>query len=133
MTLRRMWWTWSLVLGVLALGTVQAQAADSPRQAMQKNCWVDIFEDTKYDNDDPHVRIVGPTELSSLKEVQGRNWNNEIQSVIVGPDAMVRAYSEKDFKGTELAFAPGQRVPDLSKLDMSDEIESMKVACNDQH
>jgi hypothetical protein len=39
------------------------------------------------------------------------------------------AYSKKDFKGTEVAFTPGQRVPDLSKLDMSNEIESMKISC----
>ena len=39
------------------------------------------------------------------------------------------AYSKKDFKGTEISFTPGQRVPDLSKLDMSNEIESMKITC----
>lgn len=36
---------------------------------------------------------------------------------------------EKDFKGTEIAFAPGQRIPNLSKPDMSNDMESMKITC----
>jgi hypothetical protein len=126
-----MMWTlkWSIVVGLLALGAMPVQAV-TDRQMMEKNCWIEVFDDTKYDADDPHVKVQGPMELSSLKNLQGRNWNNEIQSVIVGPDATVRAYKDKDFKGTEIAFAPGQRVPDLSDVDMSNDIESMKVSCN---
>ncbi len=126
-----MMWTmkWSVVVGLLALGAMPVQAV-TDRQMMEKNCWIEVFDDTKYDADDPHVKVQGPMELSSLKNLQGRNWNNEIQSVIVGPDATVRAYKDKDFKGTEIAFAPGQRVPDLSDVDMSNDIESMKVSCN---
>lgn len=120
---------YSMAVGVLALAAWPAHAV-TDKQMTEKNCWIEVFDDAKYDADDPHVRVQGPTELSSLKDLQGRNWNNDIQSVIVGPDATVRAYKEKDFKGTELAFAPGQRVPDLSKLDMANDIESMKVACN---
>lgn len=126
-----MMWTlkWSVAVGLLALGAMPVQAV-TDRQMMEKNCWIEVFDDTKYDADDPHVKVQGPMELSSLKNLQGRNWNNEIQSVIVGPDATVRAYKDKDFKGTEIAFAPGQRVPDLSDVDMSNDIESMKVSCN---
>jgi hypothetical protein len=124
------WLIWSIGIAAITLGGVSVQAGTDSQTA--KNCWVDVFEDTKFDADDPHVRVQGPMELTSLKNLQGRNWNNEIQSVIVGPDATVRAYKDKDFKGTEIAFAPGQRVTDLSNLDMSDDIESMKIACNDQ-
>lgn len=123
--------TWSIAVAALGLGSMPVQAA-TDGQMMAKNCWVDVFDDTKFDADDPHVRVQGPMELTSLKNLQGRNWNNEIQSLIVGPDATVRAYEDKDFKGTEVAFAPGQRVTDLSNLNMSDDIESMKIACNDQ-
>ena len=124
-------WTlkWSVAVGLLALGAMPVQAV-TDRQMMEKNCWIEVFDDTKYDADDPHVKVQGPMELSSLKNLQGRNWNNEIQSVIVGPDATVRAYKDKDFKGTEIAFASGQRVPDLSDVDMSNDIESMKVSCS---
>jgi hypothetical protein len=57
------------------------------------------------------------------------NWNNEIQSLIVGPSASVYAYKDRDFSGTEVAFLSNQRFSELGELDMSDEIESLKVQC----
>jgi hypothetical protein len=118
-----------IVGGLLALGALSVEAADMEMQMVDKNCWIEVFDDTKYDADDPHVKVQGPKEYASLKNLNGRDWNNEIKSVIVGSDARVLAYKEKDFKGTEIAFAPGQRIPDLSKLDMSNDIESMKITC----
>ena len=44
---------------------------------------------------------------------------------------LIHAYEDKDFKGTEITFAPGQRVPNLGKLDMANDIESMKISCQD--
>jgi hypothetical protein len=89
---------WLIAAAAIGLGALSVEAA-TDSQTMAKNCWVDVFDDTKYDADDPHVRVQGPIELSSLKDLQGRNWSNEIQSVIVGPDASVRAYKDKEFKG----------------------------------
>jgi Beta/Gamma crystallin len=114
---------------VTVVGAFTVQAADLEMKVIDKNCTIEIFDDTKYDADDPHLLIQGPKEFASLKEVSGRNWNNDIQSVIVGSNATVRAFKDKDFQGTEIAFAAGQRVPDLSQLDMSNDIESMKVTC----
>jgi len=124
-----MWFKLFLVGGVLAVGALSVEAADMEMQVVDKNCWIEIFDDNKYDADDAHVKLQGPKEYASLKNLNGKNWNDDIQSVIVGSDATVLAYSKPDFKGTELAFTPGQRVPDLSKLDMSNEIESMKITC----
>src|SRR5690242_12810702 len=116
-----------LVIGGLLAAASVLQAADL--EVVDKNCWIEVFDDDKYDTDDPHVKIQGPRELASLKDLDGRNWNNDIESVIVGSNATVHAFKEKDFKGTEIAFTPGQRVPNLSKLDMSNDIESMKITC----
>ena len=118
-----------IAFGLFSIGPLSVEAADLELKLVDKNCWIEVFDDTKYDADDPHVKIEGPKEIASLKNLDGRNWNNEIQSVIVGSDATVLAYTKRDFKGTEIAFAPGQRIPDLSKMDMSNEIESMKIAC----
>ena len=118
-----------IAFGLVAIGALSAEAADMEMQIVDKNCWVEVFDDTKYDADDPHVKLQGPKDYASLKNLTGRNWNNDIQSIIVGSNASVLAYKDKDFKGTEIAFAPGQRIPDLSKLDMSNDIESMKITC----
>jgi hypothetical protein len=117
------------MIAAIALTTVPAFAADLETQVIDKNCYIEVFDDDDFDMDDAHVKIQGPKEFASLKDLGGKNWNNDIESVIVGSNARVKAYSDKDFKGTELAFAPGQRVPNLGKLAMKDDIESMKVAC----
>ena len=118
-----------IVCGLVAIGALSVEAADMEIKMVDKNCWIEVFDDTKYDADDSHVKVDGPKEFASLKNLNGRDWNNDIQSVIVGSGAMVLAYKDKDFKGTEIAFASGQRIPDLSKLDMSNDIESMKITC----
>lgn len=118
-----------IVCGLIAIGALSVEAADMELQLVDKNCWIEVFDDTKYDADDPHVKVDGPKEYASLKNLNGRDWNNDIQSVIVGSSAMVLAYKDKDFKGTEIAFTSGQRIPDLSQLDMSNHIESMKITC----
>lgn len=117
------------VCGFIFIGALSVEAADMEMKMVDKNCWVEVFDDTKYDVDDPHAKIQGPKEIASLKNLNGKDWSNDIQSIIVGSSATVHAYKDKDFKDTEIAFTPGQRVPDLSQLDMSNDIESMKITC----
>lgn len=118
-----------LMFAAFALFAMPGFAADLETQVVDKNCWIEVFDDDDFDMKDDHYKIQGPKEFASLTDVGGKNWNNDIESVIVGSNARVKTYSEKDFKGTELALAPGQRVPNLGKLNMKDDIESMKIAC----
>ena len=118
-----------IMCGVIAVGTLSVEAADMELQLVDKNCWIEIFEDDNYDADDPHVKIQRPKEIATMKNLEGKDWANDIESVIVGSNASVHAYEGKDFKGTEIAFAPSQRVPNLGKLDMANDIESMKISC----
>ncbi len=117
------------MIAAVVFGAMPVVGADLETQVIDKNCWIEVFDDDDFDMKDDHYKIQGPKEFASLKDMGGKNWNNDIESVIVGSNAKVRAYSDKDFKGTELAFAPGQRVPNLGKLDMKDDIESMKISC----
>jgi hypothetical protein len=118
-----------IVWGVIAVGALSVEAADMEMKMVDKNCWIEIFEDDNYDVDDPHVKIQGPKEFATMKNLEGKDWANDIESVIVGSNASVQAYEDKDFKGTEITFAPSQRVPNLGKLDMANDIESMKITC----
>ena len=106
-----------------------SNVSDVEVQLVDKNCWADLFEDNEFDPDDPHVRLLGPFQSATLKDIAGQDWNNEIQSIIVGPNATVRAYKDRDFSGTEVVFVANQRVGSLAELDMSDDIESLKIQC----
>jgi hypothetical protein len=117
------------ISAVLSMIGIPAHAADMETQVLDKNCYIEIFEDDNFDPDDPHVILQGPKEYATLKSVAGKDWSNDIESVIVGSNATVRAYEDKDFKGTEVAFLPGQRVANLGKLDMANDIESLKISC----
>jgi hypothetical protein len=90
-----------LSCSVVAVGLLPVHAADLEMQVVDKNCWIEVFDDSEYDIDDPHVKIQGPAEFTSLKNLEGRDWNNDIESVIVGTNATVHAWKEKDFKGPE--------------------------------
>jgi hypothetical protein len=122
-----MWRAFLVSLSMIFLGSSLAWAVDL--QVVDKNCFIEVFDDDEYDEDDPHVKIQGPAEYPTLKDVYGRNWNNDIESVIVGSNATVHAWMERDYKGPELTFTPGQRVPKLSKVKMANTIESMKITC----
>jgi hypothetical protein len=122
-----MWRAFLLNLSIVFIVNSVASAVDL--QVVDKNCWIEIFDDDEFDEDDAHVKIQGPAEYSNLKDVYGRNWTNDIESLIVGSNATVHAWINKDFSGPEITFKPGQRVPKLSKLKASNSIQSMKVIC----
>lgn len=103
--------------------------AETELKVVDKQCWAEIYEDSDFDKNDPHLMIQGPTQIPTLKDYKGRNWNDEIQSIVVGPNATVKAYSKKDYAGTELVLPPNKRVAELSDYNMSDDIESLKVSC----
>lgn len=113
--------------GLLGIGA--PVFAEVELKAVDKQCWVEIFEDSDFDKNDPHLKIQGPVQIPTLKDYKGRNWNDEIQSIIIGPNATVKAYSKKDYAGTELVLTPNKRVAELSEYNMSDDIESMTVTC----
>lgn len=121
----------SLLCGLFAIGLARLYAADLELQVVDENCWIEIFEDDRYDADDPHVKIQGPKDVATLKNLEGKDWSNDIESVIVGSNASVRTYEDEDYSSTELAFAPGQRVANLGELDMANDIESMRITCGE--
>jgi hypothetical protein len=119
-----------MVAGSVGAGLGLAYAAaDLEIKTVDKACYAEIFEDSDFDKDDPNVRIQGPAQITNLKDYSGRNWNNEIESIIVGPNATMKVYSDKDFKGIEVVLPANKRVAELSEVNMSDEIESINLTC----
>jgi hypothetical protein len=122
-----MWRIFFVTLSVVFLTPSMGSAVDL--QVVDKNCWIEVFDDDEFDEDDSHVKVQGPQDFPNLKNLYGRDWSNDIESVIVGSNATVHAWMNKDYTGPEITFTPGQRVPKLSKLKASNSIESMKITC----
>jgi len=97
--------------------------------ALADGCWAEIFEDNDFDQKDAHVILKGPFEAASLKDLAGRNWSKDIESLIMGPRATMYAYKDRDFKDTEVVFAPNQRVKELSEVKLANKIESLRIMC----
>ena len=57
-----------MMTAVLTLAGLPAYAADLETKVVDKNCFIEIFEDDNYDVDDPHVVLQGPRDYASLKK-----------------------------------------------------------------
>ncbi len=120
--------------------------------AKNKDCWVDIFDDTQYQGS--QTRITGPEKLKDLKDVNGENWDKRIESATVGPKAVLTVFENKRFKLTlaemanhpvlmkslgitkqdileesELIFRPGSKVHGFGEFHFYHKIRSLKVEC----
>ena len=75
------------MIATMAVFAMPAYAADLETQVIDKNCYVEVFDDDDFDMKDDHYKIQGPREFASLTDVGGKNWNNDIESVIVSVDS----------------------------------------------
>jgi len=98
-----------------------------PGYAQDPNCWLDIWESDNYQ--DSNTRIYGPVDLPNLRNVNGKDWGDQIDSLIVGPKTQVWAYEDENFSDTEITFSQNQRVPNTGELNFHDDIDSIKMRC----
>ncbi|WP_447986849.1 hypothetical protein [Nitrospira sp. Nam74] len=121
--------TFRIVIALALLLSSSFVNAALETQIVDKECWVELYEDDDFDRDDPFLRLQGPAQYATLNNLEGKDWGNDIESVIMGPNAYMKAYDRKDFKGNEIAFVPNQRVKDLGKFDMANAIDSFQLTC----
>lgn len=110
-------------------GAAISQQQDNNLMKQEVACWVEIYMNSGFDKNQPHLLLVGPHELMTLKALKDRNWDNDIESIIVGPRATVVVYEHTHFKGRELLLKPHQRVGSLTDEHLNNEIESLRVSC----
>ena len=121
--------------------------------AKDKECWVDLYQDSQYSG--KHVRLQGPIELENLQNVEGENWESCIDSLVVGPKASVIVFENNNFKMTlkemekypellrslgltqkdamedkEVMFGANTKVHDLSDFNYRNKVRSIKISCN---
>lgn len=115
------------------------------------DCWLEVYDKTNFEGN--HVRIEGPAELPSLRNLNGENWGSRIESLIVGPKAQVLAFRNEGFKEQkieqpyhgeamkawkekpesqseqEITFGPGKKEHHLGEVNFHQNINSLKIKC----
>ncbi|MCH9698595.1 MAG: hypothetical protein K0U68_10875 [Gammaproteobacteria bacterium] len=64
--------------------------------ASGRMCWVDLYEYPQYIG--AHIRISGPVQLPHLNDVHGVNWEDRIDSLVVGKGARITLYDQIEFQ-----------------------------------
>ncbi|MBE9012623.1 hypothetical protein IQ250_20700 [Pseudanabaenaceae cyanobacterium LEGE 13415] len=102
-------------------GTVVAQQStgtDDP-------CSVHLWDGKNFKDSD--IVISGAGQYSNLRNLpgaNGKNWEDEADSLKVGSAATVKAYKEENFKGSSVTYKPGTQHPKLSE-----EPSSLEITC----
>jgi hypothetical protein len=92
-------------------------------------CWVKVYESDSFRDTGSSATIRGPIDLATLENLEGKDWDDAIESLEVGPDAELQVWKSANYSGTALTFQPNQRVENLAKLNFADQIGSLKVVC----
>lgn len=119
--------------------------------AQAGDCWLDVYAEIGFKG--AHARIEGPAQLTNLRTVGGSDWSNRIDSLIVGPKALVQAYRKEGFQDDHTTppnhpdalqawgekpadndednaqFGPNQKHHHLGELNFHHNINSLKVSC----
>ncbi len=89
-------------------------------------CWVRVFDSYTYVG--PSRTLLGPLNLPHLQMPDGTDWKGQIDSMILGPQAQVTAFSQENFSGKEKVLSPGTKTQNLTAL-LNQETESMRLNC----
>ena len=93
-------------------------------KAMVNGCWVIIYEDEGYA--DTSLLVTGPASFSDLRGLpnsNGKDWGDDIDSIVVGPNCWLQVFADEGFQDTTAWYGPNSQLPGLG--DMGDEIDSM--------
>lgn len=115
-----------LVLGTACV--VHRTDVTSPSNS-DADCWVKVYESDAFRDTGSSATIRGPIELATLENLEGKDWDDAIESLEVGPEAELQVWKSENYSGTALTFQPNQRVENLAKINFADEIGSIKVVC----
>lgn len=115
----------------IALGTACVIHKDEvvAQPIANPDCWVKVYDADHFGDGSSTATLHGPIELSTLDNVEGKDWEDQIESLIVGPHAEIQVWKSANYAGTALTFQPGQKVEQLGDLNYGNEIGSLKVVC----
>lgn len=121
-----------LYLLAIIISQVQAQnpphsevRAASTHPTQRSGCFVHLWDGKNFT--DSNIVIQSPGKFKNLSQLPGakvKDWEDEADSLKVGSTATVKAWKEKDFKGTFETFKPGSSHPKISE-----EPSSLEISC----
>lgn len=116
-------------IGAQVDGAGVSQQQDNNPLKHDNKCWAEIYMNSDFDKNGPRLLLVGPHELATLKGLNDQNWNNDIESIIVGPEALMVLYEHPEFEGRTLIVAANQTLSNLTDAQMKNKSESLRLSC----
>ncbi|HEY0844385.1 MAG TPA: hypothetical protein VGE12_03410 [Noviherbaspirillum sp.] len=119
--------TATITVPMVVLVPVEVQA--DPK--LNNGCWVRLTDKEAMPKSGSDIlTIVGRMSMPSFETPSGVNWSRKADSLVVGPNARVTVFSDKDFKGSSARLSGGQQVKDINKeLGFVKSIDSVQVDC----
>lgn len=113
--------------GCVAMGANGGKNGEGNPELPANGCYVHLFDGDNFDANDDNFVLTEPGRYADLKELPGadKDWTDEADSLIVGPNATVIGWSETNFQGTEVTYESDSRHPDVD-----DEPSSLELTCN---
>ncbi|WP_395740905.1 peptidase inhibitor family I36 protein [Prosthecobacter sp.] len=107
----------------LALTSCAGHLPNTSPAYYNPNCYANVYEHPGFRGG--VLQLTGPSSYSSLKMLQGRDWDNTIGSVQTGPGCWIVLYKDKDFRDKSMVIGPNTTTGNLG--DMNDQAESIKI------
>lgn len=100
---------------------------DTDDSGATEECFVHLFDDEDFDEDDDHFRLTKPGRYGNLSQLPGadKDWHDEADSIRVGPGATVIIWDKPQFQGKKTQLAAGTEIADLEE-----EPESLELRCS---
>lgn len=109
---------------VVLLVPVQVSAPE-----LESGCWAQFYDKRNFEGE--VTTLLGPAELNALDKGTGRALKRDIDSLVVGPKAMLTVYQHQGFRDKSAGFEPNAREGGLiQKLGFGGRIESIRLDCS---
>jgi hypothetical protein len=104
---------------------VEVATAGAP---LQRGCWAKMYDAENYAGES--LTLAGPTTINDMSGPFGINWDDRVESVQTGPQALLTVFDDEDFEEPVAQFKPGQQVADVSRrMGFFDEFGSIRLVC----
>lgn len=97
-------------------------------KALEAGCWAQFYDERNFKGE--MLTVVGPANIGSLDKGSGRQLKKSIDSLVLGPKAMLKIYEHQMFKDKSVDFPANSKEAGLiKKLGFGGSIQSLQLQC----